>query len=52
MTKQFAIFDRNLLNSIYKPLKKEIKRVENEINNRPVRKFGYLTPNEVFLHRR
>jgi IS30 family transposase len=26
----------------------EIKRVENEINNRPVRKFGYLTPNEVF----
>jgi len=32
--------------------KKEIKRVEMEINNRPVRKFGYLTPNEVFLHRR
>jgi IS30 family transposase len=32
--------------------KKEIKRVEREINNRPVRKFGYLTPNEVFLHRR
>lgn len=30
----------------------EIKRVENEINNRPVRKFGYLTPNEVFLRRR
>lgn len=28
---------------------KEIKRVEKEINNRPVRKFGYLTPNEVFL---
>lgn len=27
----------------------EIKRVEREINNRPVRKFGYLTPNEVFL---
>jgi IS30 family transposase len=26
----------------------EIKRVENEINNRPVRKFGYLSPNEVF----
>jgi IS30 family transposase len=26
----------------------EIKRVENEINNRPVRKFGYLTPNELF----
>ncbi|TAF47429.1 MAG: IS30 family transposase, partial [Sphingobacteriales bacterium] len=23
--------------------------VENELNNRPVRKFGYLTPNEVFL---
>ena len=30
----------------------EIKRVEKEINNRPVRKFGYLSPNEVFLHRR
>lgn len=29
--------------------KKEIKRVENELNNRPVRKFNYLTPNEVFL---
>ena len=28
---------------------KEIKRVEKEINNRPVRKFGYLTPYEVFL---
>lgn len=27
----------------------EIKRVEKELNNRPVRKFGYLTPNEVFL---
>jgi len=32
--------------------KGEIKRVEKEINNRPVRKFGYLTPNEVFLLRR
>ena len=31
---------------------KEIRRVENEINNRPVRKFGYLTPNEVFLQLR
>lgn len=31
---------------------KEIKRVENEINNRPVRKFSYLTPNEVFSLRR
>jgi IS30 family transposase len=28
----------------------EIKRVENQINNRPVRKFNYLTPNEVFLN--
>ncbi|QLH45357.1 MAG: IS30 family transposase [Bacteroidota bacterium] len=27
----------------------EIKRVEKEINSRPVRKFGYLTPDEVFL---
>jgi IS30 family transposase len=26
----------------------KIKRVENAINNRPVRKFGYLTPNELF----
>ena len=26
----------------------EVKRVENQINNRPVRKFKYLTPNEVF----
>lgn len=32
-----------------KVTQKEIKRVEKEINNRPVRKFGYLTPNEVFL---
>lgn len=30
----------------------EIKRVEKELNNRPIRKFGYLTPNEVFLLRR
>jgi IS30 family transposase len=30
----------------------EVKRVENEMNNRPIRKFGYLTPNEVFLQRR
>lgn len=29
--------------------KAEIKRVETEINNPPVRKFGYLTPDEVFL---
>ena len=28
--------------------KAEIKRVENEINNRPVRKFKSLSPNEVF----
>lgn len=27
----------------------EIKRVENEMNNRPIRKFRYLSPNEVFL---
>ncbi len=26
----------------------EIRRVEKELNNRPVRKFGYKTPNEVF----
>jgi len=30
----------------------EIKRVENLINNRPVRKFGYLTPKEVFSQRK
>ncbi|SEA07769.1 Transposase and inactivated derivatives, IS30 family [Arachidicoccus rhizosphaerae] len=28
---------------------REIKRVEKEINNRPIRKFGYDTANEVFL---
>lgn len=28
--------------------KAEISRVEKELNNRPIRKFGYLTPNEVF----
>ena len=27
----------------------EIKEVETKLNNRPVRKFGYETPNEVFL---
>lgn len=26
----------------------EIKRVENELNSRPIRKFNYLSPNEVF----
>ena len=31
---------------------KEIRRVENEINNRPVRKFGYLSANQVFLQKR
>ena len=25
----------------------EVKRVEKEINNLPVRKFGYLSPNEI-----
>lgn len=28
---------------------KEIKEVEIKLNNRPVRKFGYKTPNEVHL---
>ena len=32
--------------------KKEIRRVEKEINNRPVRKFGYLTPNELYLQKK
>jgi IS30 family transposase len=27
----------------------QIKKVEKELNNRPIRKFGYLTPNEEFL---
>jgi IS30 family transposase len=31
--------------------KSEPADVENEINNRLARKFGYLTPNEVFLNR-
>lgn len=35
--------DFNLMDKI------DIKKIETEINNRPVRKFGYLTPNEVFL---
>ena len=26
-----------------------IKSVENKINNRPIRKFNYLSANEVFL---
>lgn len=28
---------------------KQIKSVEDHLNNRPIRKFNYLTPNEVFL---
>ena len=35
--------DFNLVDNI------EVKRVEKVLNNRPVRKFKYLTPNEVFL---
>jgi IS30 family transposase len=31
--------------------RKDVAEVEREINNRPVRKFGYLTPNEVFLQK-
>lgn len=27
----------------------EIKRIENKINNRPRKRFGYLTPNQVYL---
>ena len=38
--------DFNLINE------QEIKRVENLRNNRPVRKFGYLTPKEVFSQRK
>ena len=30
---------------------KEVKTVENMINNRPVRKFNYQTPNAVFLQK-
>jgi transposase, IS30 family len=29
----------------------EIKKVEQMINNRPVRKFGYKTPNEIYLEK-
>lgn len=29
--------------------KSQIRNTEKELNNRPIRKFGYLTPNEVFL---
>lgn len=28
---------------------KELKEVENKLNNRPRKRFGFLTPNEVFL---
>lgn len=38
--------DFNLIDEI------EIKRVENEINNRPIRKFGYLSANQVFLRKK
>lgn len=31
---------------------REVKRVETEINNRPVRKFNYLSPNEVISIRK
>ncbi|TSA49711.1 MAG: IS30 family transposase, partial [Sphingobacteriales bacterium] len=26
---------------------REVKRVEQKLNNRPIRKFNYLTPNQV-----
>ena len=29
----------------------EIKRIERSINNRPIRKFGYLSPIEVVKNR-
>ena len=29
--------------------KNDIKKVEKKINNKPVRKFDYKTPNEVYL---
>ena len=38
--------DFNLINN------KEIKRVEKEMNNRPIRKFDYKTPSEVLLQRK
>ena len=38
--------DFNLIDEI------EVKRVENEINNRPIRKFGYLSANQVFLRKK
>ena len=30
---------------------KELRSIENKINNRPVRKFNYKTPNKVFLEK-
>jgi transposase, IS30 family len=30
----------------------EVIRVEKELNNRPIGKFGYLTPIEVFLSKK
>lgn len=35
--------DFNLIDEI------EVKRVENEINSKPIKKFGYLSANELFL---
>jgi transposase, IS30 family len=29
---------------------KEVKRVENDLNNRPRKRLGFLTPNEVFIN--
>jgi IS30 family transposase len=30
---------------------KMIKQIENKLNNRPIRKFNYLTPNQVLLNK-
>jgi transposase, IS30 family len=30
---------------------KEVQRVENLLNNRPIRKYKYKTPNQVLLER-
>lgn len=29
----------------------ELRRIENKLNNRPVRKFNYKTPNQIFLEK-
>jgi IS30 family transposase len=31
--------------------KKQVKTLENKLNNRPRKRFGYKTPNQLYLHK-